>query len=260
MGKRIVIGEKEALVIRRQWEIEIAPKVDADARAFKLVRGVFQRVSEGRFDDEPATPEVVRQPKRDLAKEERVWFETWYRGLGFADISIPNPLASNRDFARWQKSQSGLIFVPSISREFYEKFMTAVGRGDHWTVAHADREGIVWDDSPAANGYWLKAETNHECPRLGTSWNILQSQIQLLALLEYAILWHALKVRTGRKLDVNTWCRLRTRYKFADGQLGALHADGPAGQVRVGWDRPGPLEDSFALGGGRAAEVVESAA
>lgn len=255
MGRKTVIGDEAALALRKQWENEVLPRAEEDWETYNLLRDVFRCVSERRPGDVIVNP--AAEKKRDLAEEERKWWEIWYRKLGFA---VQKPAASNREFARWQKSPSGLIFVPSATREFYEQFMRAVGQGNHWTVADADREGIVWDDAQSADGYWLKVDLASDCPRLGTPWDILQKEVRLLTLPEYAIAWHAVLARTGQMLDVRTWAWLATRYKFSDGQIGALCANEHDGQVRVLRSRPEDLGHSDDFEGGRAAEVVKSAA
>lgn len=263
MGRLPVIGDREELTIRRQWEHEILPLVWGNRRAYKLLRSVFRCVSEDRLDD--VIVATAAGKKRDLAEEERQWWETWYDTLGFArvfkdaEIAVRKPEVSNRAFARWQESQSGLIYVPATTREFYERFMAAVGQDNHWTVANADREGIIWDES-AASGYWLKVEIAPDCPRLGTSWNMLQEDVRLLTLTEYAIAWHATKARADQMLDIRTWCWLKTRYKFADGKIGALQVDESDGVLGVHGRWPEVLEGSHSNEGGRAGEVVPNAA
>jgi hypothetical protein len=251
MGSLTVIGEYEALKIRRQWEREVAPKVDQDSRALALVREVFQRVSEGRLDGEVASAKV-QLPKRDLADKQRQWFEDWYRKLGFA-ITVPKPAVSNREFARRTKLGQFLVFRPSALSMTYHGFMAAVGQASsHWTITHDDRHKIVWE--PTEVGYWFWAEVAADCPRLRTTWNSLNQAIHLLSLEEYVIVWHAYKAKTGQMLDLRTWSWLRTRFG-----AGALLADGYNGRVGVHGYVAEALSIPHDNGGGRAAEVVKNA-
>lgn len=258
MGRKTVIGESEALALRRQWEREVLPRAEEDQETHDLLRSVFRCVSEKRLGD--VIVKSAAEKKRDLAEEERVWWQTWFVKLGFARIAIPKPEDSNRAFARWQKSQSGLIYVPSVTREFYEQFMIRVCQGGHWTVDHADRKGIVWEGSQ--QGYWLRVEMNRDSPRVWKKRNELLGQCRLLSLMEYVILWHALKARTGQILDMDTWCWLRTGYEFEDGRLGALCAYNKDKSDQVDVRRNGPDEfgTSCVILGGRASEVIPNAA
>lgn len=271
MGGKTVIGDAEAVAIRRQWEREVLPRVDSDSRALALVQEAFQRVSEGRYGVEPS---LRFDPKRNLAQAERDWWWTFYRerGLGSFEIPLPGMLdpkdrkgtrfvpASNRLFRRWQESGSGLIWVPETTREFYERFMSAsaVGQKDHWTVTGANRNKIVWDDlSPG----WRRVEQTLVCPRLNTPWDALNSTVKLLALLEYAVAWHGFRARNhGEMLDMRTVCWLRTRYNYGEGRLGALLAYECDGRVFVYDWLPEDLSVPDPHYGGRAAEVVPIAA
>jgi hypothetical protein len=253
MDKKTITNEQE-LRLGRQAS-EVVSRARRGVIPFDLVSSRLQAIIKG---NTAALPAEKRGKKRDLAEEERWFWQGWFQKLGFADIQVPTPAVSNRDFACFMESGSGLIWVPANSREFYERFMTAVGQGNHWTVAHADREGIVWDE-PAANGYWLRVEMSQDCPRLGTPWNALSRQIRLLTLPEYAIAWHAVKARTGQMLDARTWSWLRTRYKFSNGQVGALRAYVYEGALDVCSHRPESLGRAYNLGGGRAVEAVKTA-
>lgn len=252
MDRRIVTDEQELQLWRQASEV--VSRARRGAIPFDLASSRLQAIIEGAASTEPAEK---RGKKRDLAEEERQWWQAWYLTLGFSGIRVPKPAVSNREMGRLKKSASGLIYVPEVIRVFYKQLLTAVGQGNHWTVAGADREGIVWDDPPT--GYWLKAELAPDCPRLGTPWDKLNRTIRLLALPEYAIAWHAVKARTGQMLDVRAWCWLATRYKFNDGQFGALYANELDGAMHVLGRRPERLENSYADGGGRAAEVVKIA-
>ncbi|MFH2136602.1 MAG: hypothetical protein ABII19_03170 [Patescibacteria group bacterium] len=263
MGREAVISEAEALAIRRQWENEILPRAEGDRQTFDLLRGVFQRVSEKRLDD--VSVKAVADKKRDPADDERVWWERWFNDLGFARIAVPKPAASNRDFARWRKSQVGLIYVPAATRAFYERFMVVVGQVN-WTVAHEDRESIVWDDSPSG-GYWLKVDLASNCPGLGMSWDALQVQarllaplqVRLLSLAEYVIAWYATKARFNRALDLQTSCWTRTRCKVSNDRSTVLHLHWHGGEMKVMGIAPEELEHPLDRTGGRAAEVVLNA-
>jgi hypothetical protein len=229
----------------------------------------LRALAEGR---EHVPGQTQPRPKRDLASEARQWWNDWYHTLGFTDVSVPRPALSNREFAKRAHLHQALFYIPEHSRAFYERFMVAVGQGTHWTVAANDREKIVWDVEPPARsedghpyrsapsgtgmGYWLWVETAPVCPRLRTPWNTLISTIRLPSLPEYAVIWHAHKARTQLMLDTRSWCWLRTRYKFADGRLGALLASEYGGRVLVIRDGSENLAVSVVSGGGRAAEVV----
>lgn len=260
-SKMAVIGDRAALEIRWQWEHEVAPKVDKDPRAFAIVKAVFQQVSEGQLDGAVLSAKV-QSSKRDLAEETRQWFEDWYHSLNLTP-TVFKPAVSNREFARRQKLNQFLVYRPDSHGVTYEGFMVAVGQANHWTVnQEAGRQKIQWE--PAAQGYWFWADASPDCPRLGTPWNKLMADFtgktRLPCLEEYVLLWHAYKARTKQMLDTRTWCWLRTRYKYAYGQLSALGAYGYVGRVRICIWGPEDLEVPFDGEGGRAAEVVKSAA
>lgn len=206
-----------------------------------------------------AAEEAARRQKaahtktKDLAEQCRVQMEKFYRGRGL-NVSVPKPNVSNREFARWHKLGQELYYRPVTATLSYEQFMTAVGQSNRWTVVNeTERVKIVWE--PTASGYWFWAEVSESCPRLGTSWNNLTSELNLLALEEYVIVWWAYLAETGRKLDVSTRSWLRTRF----GQ-GALNAGVFSGVVLVNDFDPEDLAWSFGTSGGRVAEVAEKLA
>lgn len=249
MSKKIVISDEQALKIRRQWEKEIIPKIEANLLTYVSLRKVFQEISEGRV-----VKEEVGKPKRDLAEKRRQYFEDWYRKLGFTTITVPTPGVSNREFARRAKLGQQLFFRPATKDVSYEAFMKAVGQGDHWTVTdQTERVKIAWE--PTETGYWFWAEVQESCPRLRTCWDNLSKEVNLLCLEEYVIVWHSYEAETGERLDSHTWTWLRTRFG-----RGTLRADEYSGRVNVSrCGDPGYLAISCGDEGGRAAEVVKNA-
>ncbi len=253
-SKVAVVGAEQLLSVREQWEKEVLPKLEGDIKAYQLVRSVFQAVSEGRLEHVEVDFEALRQPKRDLAEERRARFGQWYQGFGFTEVTVPKPDASNREFKRRAEAGQALFYRPATGEVSYEAFMAAVGQGQYWTVVDAvERAKIAWE--PADAGYWFWAEVAEVCPRLKMPWNNLNAAIHLLALEEYAVVWHALKAQ-GVVLDASTWCWLRTRYKVAKGRLSALSAGEAHGRVPVGRGGPENLARAYNNNGGRAAEVV----
>ncbi|MDP3985703.1 MAG: hypothetical protein Q8P82_02980 [bacterium] len=197
------------------------------------------------------TIEQVGQKKHDLAEERRIAMEQFLRARGFPTLAVPKSDVSNREFARREKLGQQLFFMPFTTQADYDTFMTSVGQATHWTVAdQAERAKIGWEFSEV--GYWFWAEVAPNCPRIKTSWNTLTTQIRLLSLEEYVIVWHATKAETQVMLDHPTWCWLRSRY----GGSGALRADGYDGLVRVDGDDARVLSGTFDNDGGRSAEVV----
>ena len=246
MGETI-IGEREVLLVRRQWEREVLPKLERDRGVYEAVRSLFQQVSEGRLAPKPDLKTDKR--KSSFAEERRQRFEHWYHSIGFS-VTVPKPNVSNREFARRLKLGQSLFYRPDSAGMTYEGFMAAVGQGNHWTVTNeADRAKIGWDSASA--GYWFWAEVPEDCPRLRTSWNDLSQAVNLLSLEEYVIVWHAHKAETDKMLDRRFWTWLRTRF----GQ-GALDAGECGGRVRVRRGGPESLAVSDGFVGGRAAEVV----
>ncbi len=194
---------------------------------------------------------------RDLAEERRLEIQGIYLARGFS-TPIPKPEVSNREFERRRTNNQELFFRHATAQVGYTAFMTAVDQSEHWTVKdEAERAKIVWED--AEQGYWFWAEVPANCPRLATTWNDLSGSIRLLSLEEYVIVWWMNKSLIGLKLDVPTWCWLRTRYK-SDVGLGALSADECDGRVYVGWSVPQDLAVPHGYFGGRASEVVKTAA
>ena len=246
MGNRSVVSGDEELRLRRQWEREVLPKVLGERTLFERMRSVFQEVSEGVA---PGTGVVAGAKKRDLAEQCRAWFEDWYRSLGFA-ITVPKPNVTNREFARRTERHQVLTYEPATADVPYEAFMRAVGQGDHWTVTdEGERAKIGWE--PIAKGYWHWVDAQDVSPRLGVSWKRLTANLRLLSLEEYVKFRHALKAKTGRMLDVRTWCWLRTRFG-----RGALSAYGHGSRVHVHRSSADGLSIPFGGAGGRAADVV----
>ena len=78
--------------------------------------------------------------------------------------------------------------------------------------------------------------------------------MKLLCLEEYVIVYRTHRDLKGERLDISTWCWLRTRYG-----LGALRAGAFAGEVLVGRIAAGDLSVPLGSVGGRAVEVIKNA-
>ncbi len=206
-------------------------------------------------------------PKIDLAEQRRAVVEANFLKRGHA-ITVPNPVVSNTALKRLRSEKRGLFYRPStvelgyeswmLGYESwmlgYESWMTSVGQGSHWTVTnHNDSAKVAWE--PAMAGYWFTAEIALVCPRVKTSWNDLTGSIRLLSLEEYAIVYWTHRDLTGERIDVSTWCWLRTRF----GQ-GALSAFDDVGKLSVKRRDALGLSISYSGEGGRAVEVVKAAA
>ena len=143
---------------------------------------------------------------------------------------------------------------PSLA---YDRFMAAVGQGDHWTVTKNDpnRAQIAWEDVPTPRWSWM--ETPDACPRTGTSWNDLAALpgFRMPSLEEYALSWHATRHEHNRLLDVPTFCWLRTR--FGPRASGALYAFVDDGRVSVYWWDAADLGISGVRRGSRASDPVK---
>ena len=241
----------------------------------------------------PATPEELAEIDRRvretfssgptagaLALARRDWWITYLREelkLIPKGVDIPPPIVGDEEYALRttgmfpnRKEQSLVVQMPNdvlagmvkkserSSRSLaYDRFMAAVGKGNHWTVTDtAEREKIAWEPVPTWRWRWI--ETPDQCPRTGTSWNDLtallaaeQPPSQLPSLEEYVLVWHAVHREHRRTLDIPTYSWLRTRFG-----PGALGADGDGGRVRVAGGSAGGLSVPGGCGGGRAADVV----
>lgn len=196
--------------------------------------------------------EIASLASGDLATARRYWFQNWYRELGLT-VSVPFPPVSDEEFNRRKELGQALFYRPPTSEVSYEAFMSAVGQGEHWTVAdESDRKKIVRE--PTEKGYWFWAEVGENCPRLGTSWNTLvgEQKLNLLSLEEYVIVWWAQKADIITMLDISTWSWLRTRFG-----RGALDAREYCGRVDVRRWNARRLACSYGNAGGRLAEVVK---
>ncbi len=197
--------------------------------------------------------------KRNLAAERRNEITAFYRGLGFDTLEIPVPTmggkrVSNNEFGRRAKAGQALFFRPATSLISYNRFMTAVGQMDHWTVLdEAECENIAWE--PTETGYWFWAEIQDSCLRVGTSWNDLTAEHNLLCLEEYMIVWHVMRVLESIMIDCETWSWLRTRYQAVPGPS-ALYALMHYDEVHVGWNRSRGLSLGHRETGGRIAEKL----
>lgn len=247
--RRAVSDERQELEIRRMCAT-LNDRALAGVVDWSRAKPIVQILIEGGTIDGLALNAHPGTKRRDLAEAHRQRFEDWYRSLGFA-ITVPKPEFSNHEFDRRRKRGQELIFHPATKDVPYEAFMAAVGQSSHWTVTNAaERAKIGWETT--ATGYWFWADVQDECPRLKTNWNVLSTQIRLLSLEEYVIVWHATKAMSGRVLDVRTWCWLRT--PFGPGALGANEYDGV---VSVFGHSVESLSISNGGAGGRALDVMK---
>jgi hypothetical protein len=233
--------------------VGIITKVRSGQLGFDQVRDGLVAISEGRAfaDPIPQRGEKSHQPKHNLAEARRAEIEAWYRGKGL-NVAVPMPDVSNRQLKAWAELGKAIFFIPAKSVLTYERFMTAVGQGNHWTVKdEAARAKIGWE--PVETGRWFLLEVAPVCPRLKTSWNNLTAQIRLPSLEEYTVAYWIHKGLTRVCLDVNTWCWLRTRFG-----LGVLNAYDDGGRVDVFRDDSVALLIPCGHEGGRAVEVVRS--
>lgn len=237
------------LALRRQFD-EAQRHALTDPAKAEIARVVLQAIIDGTSEAgvRAKTGEKDHKPKVDLAEERRAAIEDSLRKRGF-EISVPKLSVSNTALKRWRREGRELFYRPSTSQVSYEAWMTTYGQANHWTVINTnDRAKIGWENASA--GYWFLVEVAPACPRMKTSWNDLTASIKLLCLEEYVIAYWTHRDLTGQKLDINTWCWLRTRC----GQ-GALDASG-GGEVRVLRLDAGDLAIPYDGGGGRAVEVV----
>jgi len=240
----------EELALRRQADEALAHALGDPAKAL-IARVAYQMIVNGQTEAQvrALVGKKVHAPKRDRAEEIRAKVEANYRRLGHLAVTVPKPSASNRNFADWERSNLGLFYRPADSELTYEAWMTSHGQGKHWTVTdESARKGIGWE--PRAIGYWFLAEIAPACPLLNTCRNDLMKAVRLLSLEEYAILYWTHRDLTGLRIDVSTWCWLRTRFGS-----GALDADGCAGGIGVSRDGASYLAVPYVVGGGRC--VVE---
>jgi len=146
---------------------------------------------------------------------------------------------------------------PSSPSLAYDRFMTAVGQGNHWTVTNAaERQRIAWE--PVQTWRWRWIETPVRCPRTSISWNDLMALLAaetppslLASLEEHVLAWHATHQEHRRALDVSTWTWLRTRFGPC-----ALSTGECGGRISV---RRAPARDlslSYGSEGGRASDPI----
>lgn len=243
----------EIEALRRQSDEALTHAIANPARA-AIARIAWQMIIEGKTEEEVRAEigEKDHAPKVDLAEERRAAIEANFKKRGFA-ISVPKPNVSNTTLKRWRREGRELFYRPATAELGYGAWMTAHNQANHWTVANeADRAKVGWEDAPA--GYWFTVEIAPRCPRLNTCWNDLTapaSGIRLLSLEEYVIAYWTHRDLTGERLDVSTWCWLRTRYG-----LSALRASGYDGVVPVGRYDAADLAIPRGRVGGRAVEVV----
>lgn len=249
MDKRVVTDGQELEIGRMLRDME--GRLLSGNPPWDFVKPRLEALAKG----QDYVPGQAQRPKRDLAEEQRAWFEDWYRKHRLW-IPVPKPAVSNREFNRKARQGKVLCYRPATNEVSYEAFMNAVGQGDNWTVKdEGERVKIGWE--PTEQGYWFWAEAQKDCLRLETCWNDLSASIKLLALEEYVILWHAHKAKTGGEmLDVHTWCWLRTC-----SERSALLADESDECVNVSrYDGSEHLALHDGLEGGRVSEVIKNAA
>lgn len=251
MGKNPLAGAAR-LSLHDQFDEAKKCALGDPARA-AIARLALQAIIEGRDIAPPTAKEKAKpSPKRDRAEERRVVVEANYRRLGHNAVNVPRPSTSNHNVEDWDRSGLELNYRPADSELTYDAWMISHGQSKHWTVTDEDaRKQIGWE--PCAIGYWFLAEIAPACPKLSTSWNDLTSPasgIRLLSLEEYAIVYWTHRDITGLRIDVSTWCWLRTRYG-----LGALDASDYDGEIHVSRYGASSLAVPDDCGGGRG--VVE---
>lgn len=246
---------KDELALRRQFD-EAQRHALADPAKAVIARIALQSIIDG-TSEVAVTAKVGRKThkgKHDLAQVRRTAVEAAFHKRGHIAVVVPKPAASNRDFARWEKENRALFYHPADSQMTYEVFMASVGQCDHWTVVdEAQRAEIGWE--PTQVGYWFLAQVAPFCPRLNTSRNDLTGSIKLLSLKEYAIAYWLHRDQSNVRIDVHTWCWLRTCCG-----LSALDARDYVGEVSVRRLDAAGLAIPYPIGGGRAVEVIKNAA
>lgn len=190
-------------------------------------------------------------PQFSMAAARRSKYQHTLRSLpGFKKVKVPQLQVVNTEYQKTLERGMDYFYIPITTQADYDRFMTSVGQGTHWTVTDQnERLKIVWNFTP--KGYWIKVEVTPACPRIKTSWNDLMKLIRLLSLVEYAVVWHLHKMLTNTMLDQSTWTWLRTRFGS-----GALFAFEYYGEVFLNGNSAECLSVAFAYNGGRASEVV----
>jgi len=213
----------------------------------------------------PMTPEGIAAHERhihetfpsgprvgDLALARRDWWTTYLRqdlGLLPKGVDIPPPTVGDKEYTLRttgkfpkRKRQSLIVQMPNTAFEdaakksepsspslAYDRFMTAVGQGNHWTVTTAaERQRIAWE--PVQTWRWRWIETPDRCPRTNIPWNELTARFSaetppslLVSLEEYVLAWCAVRHEHQRMLDTPTYCWLRTR--FGQGAFNVFWSD-----------------------------------
>ena len=253
MEKAILTAEQE-LTIRHLCD-SIVSRLVAGAIPIDATRdGLVALAEERSVAEAPKAGDKRHTPKRDRAEEHRAVVEANYRAKGHLRVNVPSTAASNRELLAWKKDNLALFYRASDSECSYAEWMGSHGQASHWTVAdEVERAKVVWEPCPI--GYWFLAEIAPACPRTKTSWNDLTSPasgIRLLSLEEYAVVYWTHRDLTGLRIDVSTWCWLRTRCGS-----GALRASDYDGEVGVGRRGASSLAVPYVVGGGRrCVEVV----
>lgn len=245
--------EEEAL--RRQFEEAFRQTIASPVSA-AIARVALQMVIERKTEAEVRAElgEKNHPATRDLAEELRAKVEANHRRLGHNRVNVPKPDVKNKDIRDWKEAKLGLFYRPADSELTYTEWMTSHGQGKHWTIANAfERNLVVWE--PCAIGYWFLAEIVTTCPRTKTRWNDLTasvSGISLLSLEEYVIVYWTQCDLIGLRIDVSTWCWLRTRF----GSGAALCTYGSDAGICVDRRDASGLAVPYDVGGGRRREEV----
>lgn len=251
---RPTVTTDQELTIRRQAD-EVVRRVVAGTVAFDFVSPRLQAIIVG-----SANETQVGEKKHNYFEIRRAELERAFHGAGLlVGSTIPMPmvdgkLISNREFDRRRKLEipQALFVQPPQSIWTRDAHMRAFGQRGYWTVGDNDVNAKMIGWEPVDDWRWFWMEISDDCPRLGTSWDILNTIIRQPSLEEYEIGWHLHKAITGKKLDVRFRTWLCTRF----GRSGALDAGGYDGGVSVGGRRASELAGLWSGHGGRAVEVV----
>lgn len=188
-------------------------------------------------------------PKRINAGEMRCRFmEDFFRKIGIK-IVVLYPNITNEEFDQWIARGFQLFYLPSSKSVPRAELLAALGITE--LRALTDNfllENIVWEN--IETGYWFWAEVRDICPRQTKTRKEITSEVTLLSLEEYAIVWHVWLAETGKNIDIPSWCFLRTKYK-----KDLLYARGWIDNVLVGINSRNELTLKFESGGGRAMEL-----
>lgn len=194
--------EKERVQFARLVR-ELGRKVESGELALELVLLQLEQIT-GVSRDTSSGDAVAGK----RAEDRRRWFELWYSTLEFS-VVVPTPPVTDKEFARRGRIRQRLFFRPPTLQVSYQAFMKAVGKNEDPTMSKTAQDEVNWE--PADEGYWFWAEVAFYCPRLNLSWQNLMFACRLLSVEEYVIACWAHWSATGREIDMNTNCWLRTR-------------------------------------------------